>query len=384
MIKNLTIQRQVKKRPDNKKLLAQIKHCADLALKSGRGRGWIYKIEPLSNPVMTGEFWTYTAKIVFKTTSDRSSLEIKWLPIVKRFARAGSAGQFQANPWRVIDPAGFENVAIEAKSNSEKKAVLRAKSDEPKKLGEINLEPGNHFDRLFGCEAQVRRIIDALKLAKNTEFNKRRNVLLDGLPGCGKSESMLAISKMLGEEGSAWLWFDATSMTKAGCIEEIIEAVHVPPVLFIEEIEKCEENSLRWLLGVMDVRGEIRRTNYRVGNQAKNVRMLVIATANDIKLLKSVMSGALYSRFPNKIYFPIPTRETMQKILEREIQDIKGNMKWVEPALAFGFDIWKINDPRELTTICTCGGDRLLTGEFQKDYEATMHPTERAELLERK
>jgi SpoVK/Ycf46/Vps4 family AAA+-type ATPase len=187
---------------------------------------------------------------------------------------------------------------------------------------------------------------------------------------------------MLGKEGEAWQWFDATSMTKAGALEQLIEADVVPPVLFIEEIEKCEENALRWLLGVMDMRGMIRRTNYRVGNQAKNVRMVVIATANDVKLLKSMMSGALYSRFQNKVYCPRPSREIMEKILLREMEDIGGKPEWVDATLKFGVDVWGMTDPRDLITICSCGADNLLNGKFQKDYEATMHPLEKQQLLD--
>src|SRR5690606_31257476 len=107
-------------------------------------------------------------------------------------------------------------------------------------------------------------------------------------------------AKLLGEEDVSYAKFDATSMTKAGVLENLIENPFVPPVLIIEEIEKCEESALRWLLGVMDSRGEIRRTNYRVGNQAKNVKMIVLASANDLGLLKTMMAGALYSRFTNK------------------------------------------------------------------------------------
>ena len=134
--------------------------------------------------------------------------------------------------------------------------------------------------------------------------------------------------------------------------------------------------ALRWLLGVMDTRGEVRRTNYRVGNQARNVKMLVLATANDTNLLKSMMAGALFSRFSNRIYCPRPDREIMQRILEREVDSISGNRDWIEPALKLGFDEFKITDPRDIVTIATCGGDRLLTGQYQYDYRAMQEPSE--------
>jgi SpoVK/Ycf46/Vps4 family AAA+-type ATPase len=121
---------------------------------------------------------------------------------------------------------------------------------------------------------------------------------------------------MLGKENEAYLWFDATSFTKAGVLSSFSSSSPIiPPCLFIEEIEKCVEDALRWLLGLMDIRGEIRRLNYRVGHEAKNVRMVVIASANNVKLLKTLLAGALYSRFQSKIYCPPPDRPSMEQIL---------------------------------------------------------------------
>jgi hypothetical protein len=380
----MVVERRVQKRISPDMVRQQLQRCADLAMKGGRGRGWTYKIGRIEPPDEQGEERVYVATLTFVPTSDRESLQTKWPNICKRFAEAGCAGNLRAAPWVVVSPAGYQQVAAEAHKEQIKAQTRKEKAEEEKTLGEINIVPGDHFKRIFGRDAQIRRILDALSLAKRTEFKKRTHTLLDGEPGGGKSEIMMALADMLGKEGEAWRWFDATSMSKAGAIEEIIENPVVPPVLFIEEIEKTEEQSLRWLLGVMDTRGEIRRTNYRVGNQARNVRMVVIASANDVKLLKSVMSGALYSRFQNKVYCPDPDREIMKQILLREVKEIEGKPEWVEPALEFGYDKWGMRDPRALINILSCGGDRLLNGEYQKDYEKTMHPEDKKELLRKK
>lgn len=385
MIEKIVVERILSKRLDVEQVRSQLKDCAATALKSNRGHGWTFSSPHIKEPEqMRDGNWLYRQAITFKTTSNRASLDEKWPAIVHRFAEAGCAGSLKNSPWKVVDPPGFEGVAAEAVVEAVKAKTRKAQSEEDKSLGDVNLTPTNEFDRIYGRQPQINRIMDALGLAKRTDWLKRHHSLLDGLPGSGKSEIMKAFSKMLGEENQAYLWFDATSMTKAGAIEEIIESEYVPPVLFIEEIEKCEELALRWLLGIMDVRGEIRRTNYRVGNQAKNVRMVVIATANDVRLLQGVMSGALYSRFQNNIYCPSPDRVIMQQILEREVKEINGERKWIEPALQFGFDKWGITDPRSIITICTCGADRLLTGDYQKDYEATMHPAEKERLEKEK
>lgn len=379
----IVAERRIRRQISKDKLLEQVKLITSAAMKSGRGTGW-KSSTPRLEIIQSGDLYIYRAKINFSTTSRRESLLKKWPKIVQAFAHKGASSAFKACPWEVVEPTGFKDVADDARKEHANTQTTREKANTPKTMGEICLDPGTHFARIYAREAQITRILGALDLAKRTEFIKRTHSVLDGDPGCGKTEIMRATAQMLGQENHHWMWFDATSMTKAGVIEQLINSEYVPPVLFIEEIEKCDENSLRWLLGVMDVRGQVRRTNYRVGNQAKDVRMVVIATANDVNLLKGLMSGALYSRFANKIYCPRPDREIMRRILEREIVEIKGKPEWIEPTLQFAFDKWGMTDPRDIITICSCGGDLLLSGKYQQDYEATMHPEEKESLLRSK
>lgn len=196
---------------------------------------------------------------------------------------------------------------------------------------------------------------------------------------CGKTEVLLGMQKMLGEENDAYLKFDATSTTEAGASRLLLEAEHIPPILFVEEIEKANENSLRWLLGVLDQRAEIRRTNFRIGNQSRNVKMLCMATVNNMNLFRNVMSGALASRFPFQVFCPRPNRQLLEKILQREVAKVKGKKEWIEPALKFCCDDEIMlrafaNDPRKVVPVCLCGKDDLLTGKYQESIKATMPP----------
>ena len=185
---------------------------------------------------------------------------------------------------------------------------------------------------------------------------------------------MRAMAKMLGTEKSNYLWFDATSSTQAGAIQALMSSPMIPPVLFVEEIEKTEESALRWLLGMLDKRGEIRRLNFRVGNQARNVRMICYATVNDEDRFKKAMSGALESRFSNKLYFDRPTPETMKQILAREVRKINGKTEWINPTIEFAYNILKVDDPRTIIPILKLGRDKLLTGEYQYAVIATLPP----------
>ena len=383
--RTIVVERRVKKRLQPKIIQGQLQQFAMIACKGNRGQGWTFQVPTKVNPpYQKGEDICYKMTVKFNTTSNRKSVAEKFPQIVTRFAKAACAGQLKSTPWRVLVPSGYADVAADAIEEAEQTAVLKMKADEPKAIGNINLNTRGHFSHIFGRQAQINRIMSALKLGNRTDWNKRVNSVLDGEPGCGKTEIMKACAKMLGKEDEAYMWVDATSTTKAGMLERLIGGEVVPPVMFIEEIEKCEELALRWLLGVMDIRGQVRRLNYRTGAQCENVKMVVIATANDVKLLKNMMSGALYSRFQNKIYCPRPDRRIMQRILEREIKEINGDARWIEPSLQFAVDKWGMSDPRDIITICSCGGEDLLTGKYQKDYEETMHPLEKEELLKAK
>ena len=385
--KTIVAERQTQQRNNNRKTLeSQVNQAIGIAMKSGRGSGWnatVGKIEERQ----TNTGWAYQVTIKLETTSNRASLLNKFPSIVQRFAQAGSRSNMKAFPWKVISPEGFEHIALEAKEQHTAAQKRKEQSQEPKVLGEISIDPGTHFDRLFGREPHLRRVLAALSLAKRTEYRKRPHMLFCGDPGGGKTEMTRCIQAMTGEEGVAWRRYDAPAMTKAGALEDLMSSDKVPPLLFLEEIEKVEtDHALRWLLGLMDERGVIQRTNYRVGNQAKNVRMVVIATCNDVELLKKVMYGALYSRFKgNIINFPYPNIETMEKILARELKDIpESKPEWIKAALDFGYEKLGLRDPREIISIMNVGGDRLLQGEYQEDYMETMHPDDLQEIKSNK
>jgi energy-coupling factor transporter ATP-binding protein EcfA2 len=283
-----------------------------------------------------------------------------------------------------FDPPWLQADAVQAAPTESGQEPTQPEEPPARPIGEISLDfPPDAFSRIYGREAQIRRLTDAVSLGRDTGWAKRKHTLFLGPPGCGKTETMLTFARLLGEEGKAWLWFDATGTTRAGAIEMLMRAPAVPPVLFVEEIEKTQESSLRWLLGVMDERGEIRRTNYRVGNQVKAIKLCVVATCNNEQLLKGMDAGALYSRFANRVYCPEPTREVLAKILTREVSELSGtnwtdqHSRWVAKALEFGYDKLNGRDPRELINMVLCGRDRLLDGSYQKDFEETLSPWDR-------
>ena len=228
------------------------------------------------------------------------------------------------------------------------------------------------FSHIFERDSQIAIVRSAIEAAQASGFRNRFHCVLYGPPACGKTEILQAFKRMLGPD--CVLQLDATAMTQAGAIRILLESARIPPVLLIEEIEKVGEEMLRWLLGVLDHRGEIRKTNFNVGNVQREVKMLCLATANDIQSFELAMSGALASRFAHRLFCPRPSRTVLERILEREIGKASGRGEWIKPALEYCARHERTDDPRRVVAVCLSGRDGLLTGEYQRHLQATRRP----------
>lgn len=220
-----------------------------------------------------------------------------------------------------------------------------------------------NFDHLFGLDSHIKRVRMALEAGIMSNWRNRFHCALIGPPGCGKSDICGSLKRALGED--AVMEFDATATTAAGAIKELAEREILPRVMVVEEIEKADEKALSFLLGVCDLRGEIRKTTARTTIQ-RDTKVFVVATVNDYALFQKLQAGALASRFANKIFFKRPSRETLAMILTREVGKLTdGDERWIKPTLDFCED-HDITDPRQVIALCLCGRDELITGEFQK------------------
>ena len=395
----IVFERITKRRLNKNKIRAQIDKIVQKGLAGQRGRGWVYEIKSIKQQCRyQDQNWSQHVTVILTPTSDRQSILDKITNIITKFAEVGRNAAFINTPWVIAEPSGFsemveatqevpQEVIQEVIQEVPQQVVRRvANSEIPKSLGEINLIRKNEFDHIYDRNSQIARIFNSLELAKITGFNKRSHCLLNGPPGCGKTEILESFKKMLGKKDEAYISFDGSNMTRAGVVEQIINSSAVPPVLVIEEIEKCEEQHLRWLMSIMDSRGEVRRTNFRVGTQARDVRMVVLATANNTEVLERYMGGAISSRFDAKIYCPRPSEKVMRQILAREIKNIEqdnlnGNPLWIDKTIEFLYIKWGITDPRNLITFCTSGRDKLLTGEAQQEWEDTLDPNHKKKFL---
>jgi cytidylate kinase len=227
-----------------------------------------------------------------------------------------------------------------------------------------------HFDHLYGLDSHIGRIRLALEVARTSQFANRYHVALIGKPGCGKSDICETLATLLGED--AVMKFDATATTAAGAIKQLDEAEILPRVLIVEEIEKVSAEALSFLLALMDMRGEIRKTTAK-SKIVKDTKILVIATVNNHVLFDGMLAGALSSRFSNKLWFKRPDEDTIRRILSREVAKLDGDDDWIQPAIDYAHEKG-IDDPRMITALCLCGRDAWLDGSFVKMLGDTDKP----------
>ena len=236
-----------------------------------------------------------------------------------------------------------------------------------------------YWKGLFGLDAQIRRVMKAIRLAEDSDFRKRINTLLVGPPGCGKTEICRRLRLAYGD--SAVMEFDGTSTTHAGATKMLDEAEELPRVIVIEEIEKASNDVLTLFLGIGDGRGEIRKTTAR-GNVHKDAKMVLIATCNDYERFTKLNYGALKSRFANDVWFSQPGDDLLAEILKREIDEYIGDgtagsgkkkYGWIKPTLEWVKEVDN-RDPRYVIAVCLTGGDDLVTGEYQADMRSTARP----------
>lgn len=384
----LTFQRESERRTSDDKLQAQLEFIANRAFE-GIGsyrRGWGYEIGSIEAQQSLG-IWIFTAWIRFYRTHplDEEKETRQRRDIYSWAAAAGNNARFGPKPWKTrledprkaevptegdkVGPDSPESASDDPTPNHEP-----FEDPEPVPLSSIREIPQRDFFRhLYGIDAQIRLVLSAVQAAADSEMRNRFHCLLHGRPGAGKTEVLLSLSSLLTELRISHLMIDATSTTEAGMKKALLDEDEiVPQVILIEEIEKCPGNSHHWLLGLMDQRATVTQLNFR-RSASRRIEALVIGSANDFGLMQKRESGALLSRFSSQIYFPRPSRENLARILQRKIAEVKhGDESWIEPTLRYCYDERGITDPRMIIKDCLQGKSRLLTGEYQRDLEATI------------
>lgn len=259
---------------------------------------------------------------------------------------------------------------------------------------------------LFELDAQIDLVVTSIQRAIEQDFKFRDHLLLVGDPGCGKSETLMRIAAMLEAMGygNAILKIDGTSMTSAGIADILKEIPVMPRIMIVEEIDKADNAACSVFLGLMDKRGEVRKATYR-DQFSRDGRMLVLATANNWDKIVAKQEGALASRFGNPVQYKRPSPNGMLRIMHRELdeQDLamcckpiittdkdgnenrtrcekckecKRRDSWISRTLEWCAE-WKsklvidTSDPRFAIKMLVSGQDKLISGVYQRNLEAT-------------
>ncbi len=317
-------------------------------------RGWNVAIP---TPMYSQHNLTYRVGLIVTCTKpDRPTIDSEFANIVNSVAARGSGPKWEVT---AIDGEKYTPDTLAAQQ-AEDIEIGYAPIDMPENWSSF-------FGHLYGLNDHIGRVRRAIDAAMMSNWQHRFHAALIGPPGCGKSDICQSIKRALGDE--AVMEFDGTSTTMAGAQKELSEREELPRVLLVEEIEKAPEASMAWLLSVLDLRAEIRKTTAR-GNILRDCKMLCIATVNDVPTFERANFGALQSRFSNKVFFQRPSRELLSQILNREIQRVGGDERWIGPALNYAEEI-DTTDPREVIAICLCGREALITGEYQSMMRRT-------------
>ncbi len=385
----------------------QIEYILDRVFR-GERQNWGWSVgKKKSERGGGGAPWIGSVLLEFEKTGGRGrnnpeTVESQWEKILTMISKTCRHTNFNKYPWHIVDEdavqAPEEEVAGENEPVADETSPERVKDIKkelppgvqeimvPSKvltledLAEIfphelltasdeEIESYDSFKGIYGRGPQIRSILGTIWSFIESNGERANHTLLYGEAGCAKTTLLLMLLSLFGE--GAVLRLDSTNTTRAGLENLIFKKLKVvPPFVFMEEIEKANEETLKMWLGAMDERHEFRKVNYHV-TLVRKVHFLGFGTANDKDKFDLMMGGrankpgALSSRFRHQYECPRPDESQMRRILRRDIEDYGGKMEWIEPCIVLAGRL-NTNDPRAVLSFLD-GGDRLLDESYQKD-----------------
>lgn len=378
------LERKTTNRINNDSLKSQIEFIVSRSIHGGNRKSWGWEnvLYKPSGPTNDGSQYLYKVNLEFErkkqTTPDKLNSE---LSVINEFlTKTCTSAKFKP-AWSISKLTADWNKNFSTETVENHTDVVdfeRALTLDQIKIPDVliygsdsEIESHDAFKGIYGRAKHIRIIASSIKRMIVTKGEKRNHILLYGLPGCAKSHILMGWMKILGSGG--YFTINANSATKPG-IEKMFltrfKETGVPPICFIEEIEKTAESVLSVWLSVLDDRAEVRKINF-VNQEKTEAKVLSIATANDKILFDRLhggrpgFPGALSSRFTKQLYLPRPDKDILRRILLRDVQLYGGKASWVEPCLDIAQELGT-NDPRIVLSLLD-GQDRLLDNSYKDD-----------------
>lgn len=386
-----------RKQTKNSDLSGKIDTIIDRTLKGRLNSNWsgsgIFTSFDDVNPISGDRFVTQTIEFTFKWISRKKNVSHDEVERETKFLLSNLNDSVKKtvggnSPWSMIDEEGnpisgglgddSENILY---PNWEQFAEVFLGRNDPlwnESINEINKHPC--FSHIFGLGHVIRMVIRAIHHAAETRGKHMGHTILWGEPGSAKSCLMDAVIDYVNQPVIQWnpeyravLRIDADSSTRAGIINKFITLANsveqLAPIVFAEEVEKTSEDLWKGLLSAFDARQRIHKLTNR-GDRRAHTPILGLATANSISKFESFLSGAIASRFSNKIEVSRPTPYVMEQILLNKIDEMGGDREWAQAAMELAHR-HKIRDPRQIINFLI-GREGLLDGTYAEDFEANM------------
>lgn len=225
------------------------------------------------------------------------------------------------------------------------------------------------FAHFVNREPQIALLKSAIISAIETGFADRSHILCEGPPGCGKTEILRTLERLIGPHRCHY--FDATTLTKAGGEEFLLNAEAVPSIIILDELDKAPVGTGTAWLQVMDDRAEIKKTDARNGSRRRKTDTLVVAAVNDSVQLSKRLGDALASRLAQRIFFPPPTPQNVEAILHAAAEQSRIDPACVPRVLQYARDeqIPTCN-LRRLLALLRIGRDQWLAGDIASYLKA--------------
>ena len=195
----IVLERSCTQRTNRQKIEESVKKLIERSLSGNRGRNWSYSVASSKGPQIFDGVWKWSKTIKFdRSRGFASTKDSQWAKIVSAIDEKSKSSAYGKFPWKIKSASDLLGIATKKDKESKK-------NNQPKDYGQIELEKNGFFDHIYERKHHVNIVYSALEAFKDSNMKNRFHCVLHGPPGCGKSDILISVSKMLGPENEAFI-----------------------------------------------------------------------------------------------------------------------------------------------------------------------------------